>query len=362
MNGVIGMCSLLANTELDEEQLDYVTTISNSGETLLSIINDILDFSKIEAGRLALETIPYHIDSLLREVTDLLGPEARKKHLKMSLQLNPELNLHRLGDPTRIRQVLVNLTSNAIKFTHDGEVQLMVEPAANPDEVLFKIKDTGIGMEQNRCEELFEPFVQADLSTTRRYGGTGLGLSISKMLVERMGGQLWVESEPDKGSTFFFTLVSPAEENSLKHSPDTASSQKTLKREFQTNGLRVLVAEDNNVNQKVAKLILTRLGCLAFCVANGREAVEACKRQPFDIVLMDLQMPEMDGITATRIIQEQIPLEKRPLIYAMTAGVSKKDYEATQDAGMDGFIGKPVKLEELREALYHAREKMKVMT
>jgi len=250
MNGVIGMCSLLAESELNGEQRDYVRTIQTSGESLLNIINDILDFSKIEAGKLNLEEIPYHLGTLLEDVVELMSFEAKKKHLDLFYRIPSELKLDRIGDPTRIRQVLVNLTSNAIKFTAKGEVLIEVHPCRETDLLQFSVSDTGVGMKPEIQEELFKPFNQADVSISRKYGGTGLGLSISKILVELMGGKIWAESEEGKGSTLHFTIKS-LPDNEISDSSDHSLPLKNT---------CALIIDDSETNRFIMRGILSEWG------------------------------------------------------------------------------------------------------
>ncbi|NET25019.1 response regulator [Okeania sp. SIO1I7] len=516
MNAVIGMTGLLLDTELNAQQQDFVEVIRNSGDALLILINDILDFSKIESGKLDLEEQPFNIRSCIEECLDLLAPKAAEKNLELAYLIQPQTPEVIVGDVTRLRQVLVNLLSNGVKFTQTGEVVVSVtaslqnqdlDPAQKRDcpipnqtqclesnapcsavyEIQFAVKDTGIGIPQDRMDRLFKPFSQVDASTTRHYGGTGLGLVISKRLSEIMGGKMWVESEAGVGSTFFFTVVATAvAENSClgkKSETETIlknkhllvvddnttnrqvltlqaesvcmisqavgsgqeainllqsgqkfdigildvqmpemdgftlankirklpncqelplvfisslneleySSQKvninataylnkpikqsqlqkvlvglltgdivnsTQKSKIQSNvklaeklPLKILLAEDNVVNQKVAINILKNLGYRADVAANGLEVLAALRRQSYDVVLMDVQMPEMDGLTATRQICTEWEKEKRPRIIAMTANAMRGDRENCLAAGMDDYISKPVRLEALTTAL-----------
>ena len=490
MNGVIGMCSLLADTALTVEQQDYVRTIRHSGEALLSVINDILDFSKAESGRLDLEHIPFDISQVVEEVMDLLAPQAHRKHIELLARIDPAVALRRIGDPTRLRQVLLNLAGNAIKFTPSGEVLIQVEALAEDglgDGVVFKVKDTGIGISDEKQQPLFQPFSQLDSSTTRRFGGTGLGLAISKQIVEGMAGTIWCESVPDMGTTFGFTvtlatdpdaalsaseragalagmkvlvvddnetnreiistlarswgmgaseadgaasameqlaagelpdfvildrqmpnvdglqlavqireaieaplrlvmlssmgsagpevdgvdkvdaiLVKPVRRQHLLDtltslsrrgtaSPRRRSAYAGSLRNFpvveSAETLRVLVAEDNAVNQKMAVLMLRRFGITADLAANGNEALEALQRRRYNLVLMDVQMPELDGMEATRRIRKMLPATRQPWIVALTAGVSQEDVRACRASGMDDFLAKPFQPDDLATIL-----------
>jgi PAS domain S-box-containing protein len=499
LNGIIGMTSLLLDTDLNLEQQDCVETIRTSGDVLLTIINDILDFSKIEVGRLELENHPFDLHSCLEEALDLLAPQATEKGLELVYVIDEQAPGTLIGDVTRLRQVLTNLLSNAVKFTEAGEVEVSVtsrslasppaEGKPNRYEIHFAIKDTGIGIPKDRMDRLFQSFSQIDASTSRRYGGTGLGLVISKRLVEMMEGQIWAESEgiPGQGSTFYFTITAEA---ILERSPlylassppqltgkrllivddnvtncriltayfkswgmlprSTASSAEALawikagesfdvavldmqmpemdgltlaaeirkyydpqalpllmlisvglqsqviqtdavgiasvlakpvkpsqlynalanvfaeepvsRREAATAPqfdprmgqqypLRILLAEDNVVNQKVTLRLLAKMGYRADVVANGLEVLEALMRQSYDVVLMDVQMPEMDGVKATRLIRQQWPSTQQPRIIALTADALSGSREKYLTEGMDDYIGKPVRLDELITAL-----------
>lgn len=490
MNGVMGMCTVLQDTELDDRQLDYVDTIRSSSDTLLTIINDILDFSKIEAGKLQLESISFDLRSLAEEVFDLLSVRLEGKAIDLIFHFYQDVSKIRIGDPTRVRQVLVNLVGNAIKFTKQGEICVTVANGDDPNELNIAVSDTGIGINDENLNILFNPFCQEDESVTRKYGGTGLGLSISKMLVEAMGGRIWATSTIGEGSTFQFTLCAPVDEskgaqeftNLLSgkrillcddgkrsnlatreilmgwgaevESVDTAAKAlakleggeafdvlvagasevsggcreatrrirerhseeeltivaiasvklakelrlmpelgladvltkpvhqaqigKSLVRALgiehdlgvrktkrvQLNPIskgktvRVLVVEDNPVNQKVARLMLSRLGLEADVAGNGIEGVESVLRQQYDIVLMDVQMPEMDGLEATRRIRASVLEHGQPKIYAMSAGVSELDKKVCFEAGMDGFVPKPVNAKNLKSILQTAIEEI----
>jgi signal transduction histidine kinase/HPt (histidine-containing phosphotransfer) domain-containing protein len=507
LNAVVGMTGLLLDTELTPEQLDFVETIRSSGDDLLTIINDILDFSKIEADRLELECQPFDLRTCIEESLDLLAPKAAAKGLELAYVVEDETLGAIVGDVTRVRQILVNLVGNAVKFTEEGEVVVSVTSrplsTLTPSrrrggsnggsegryEVHFAVRDTGIGIPRERMHRLFQSFSQVDASTTRKYGGTGLGLAISKRLSEMMGGKMWVESEIGQGSTFHFTIVaerasgqkrvylrgvqpqlagkrvlivddnetnrrilskqaeswgmqpraakSGAEALELfgggdpfdvaildMHMPEMNGLTLAAEIDKHRNGrelplvmltsmgnregddqgvefaayltkpvkssqlynalmgifaggpmrvsrpkaqimfdpemavrhpLRILLAEDNVVNQKVALRILERLGYRADIAANGLEVLEALERQHYDVVLMDVQMPEMDGEEATRRIHERLVVEERPRIVAMTAHALSGDRERYLEMGMDDYISKPVRVEELMAALERCR-------
>ncbi|MCP4415297.1 MAG: response regulator [Chloroflexi bacterium] len=492
LNGVIGMTGLLLDTPLNGEQVEFAQTIRSSGDALLTLINDILDFSKIEAGKLDLEEQPFNLHQCVEEAIELLAVKASDKKLELAYLVDTKAPTNVIGDVTRLRQVLVNLLGNAIKFTQEGEVVVSVisQKLDNDDvQLFFAVKDTGIGIPANRMSKLFRSFSQVDASTTRKYGGTGLGLTISKQLTELMGGHLWVDSIVGEGSTFHFSIRATAVSIHQSAKGDGLASQMDGKRllivdDNETNRfilssqaeswglipraaasgkealgwieqgepfdlaildmqmpemdglmlavelrkhknesqlplimltslgrrkedprdallaahltkptkasqlyntllkivdtptpkmqivqpdpknkpdfdlhmaerhpLRILLAEDNTINQKVATRMLSRLGYRADVAANGLEAIAALKRQPYDVVLMDIQMPEMDGETATQHIREQWPPEQQPTIVAMTAHAMKDDKERLLTAGMDDYISKPVRVNELVEVL-----------
>lgn len=485
MNGVIGMTSLLSETNLTSTQQDFVNTIRTSGEALLTIINDILDFSKIEAGRMDLEAHPFHLRECIESALDLLSGAAAKKGLELAGLIKDDVPQGIISDSTRLRQILVNLLSNAIKFTEQGEVVLTVaaEPMVDGRVRLnFAVRDTGIGIPAEKLSRLFQPFSQVDASTTRHYGGTGLGLVICKRLCNLMGGDIWVESEAGKGSTFYFTIeaetTTAISANSTRLNLDSLAGKRVMvvddnetnrrilslmlerwqmKCQVFANGqsalaccqenpnvtfdialldfhmpqmdglmlaeklkawapkmpcvilssaqdadparrqaidawlfkpvkqdrllelllnlltetensvavggtavdtpptpqknLRILLAEDNVINQKVALRMLDRLGYRADLAVNGLEVLEALERQPYDVILMDVHMPEMDGLEATRAIRA-LPQDKpQPWVIAMTADVMTDAIVACKEAGLDDFVGKPTKLEELDEVL-----------
>ncbi len=491
MNAIIGMTSLLLDTPLTPAQQDYALTIRNSGDTLLSIINDILDFSKIEAGRIELEQQPFDLRDCIDETMDMLTNLAVEKELELSCLVDPIVPAGIIGDENRLRQILLNLLGNSLKFTDSGEVFLTVtsQPVSPPDlfELHFAVRDTGIGISPDRMDRLFQSFSQADSSTTRKYGGTGLGLAISQKLSELMGGRMWVESAgiPGQGSTFHFTIQAQQADVPLRPFLQTAqgdlrgkhvlivddneTNQRMMSLQTQAWGmqawtsssslralehlrqgemfdialidhqmpemdgltlaaeihkllgektfplvlvsslgrevthskfisafltkplhasqlydvlvgllapepvstqdgvasrqsgfdphmatrlpLRILLAEDNATNQKMALLTLERLGYHADVAAHGLEVLAALERQPYDVILMDIQMPEMDGLEATRQIRNRWPVGEGPRIIAMTANVTREDRQACMEAGMDDYLAKPVRVDELVAAL-----------
>jgi PAS domain S-box-containing protein len=497
MNAIVGMTSLLLHKDLDAETADFVETIRNSSDALLTIINDILDFSKIESGRFDVEDEPFDLVKCVEDSVDLLGVRAAEKKLELAVAIDPTLPRWIRGDVTRLRQILVNLLGNGVKFTASGEVTLTVERfsgSADTPSLHFAVRDTGCGIPADRLDRLFRAFSQVDASTTRRYGGTGLGLVISKKLTEIMGGRIWVESESDKGSVFQFIIplrTAPQQEpvhtvpqQESQHGADAgwsgkrvlivddnattrriydtqlrywglatvsvetphealdclrqqrfelavfdfempdvngmelaqrvadlglapgmriilSSSSRVNRRELWTGAdnppfhafvtkptrsdtlrevighllsgapaplvrrmardidatlakhrpLRILLAEDNVVNQKVVVAQLKRMGYDPDVVANGLEVLTAVHRQPYDVILMDVQMPEMDGLEASRRIIQELAVGRRPRLIALTANVFKSDQDTCRAAGMDGFLGKPVDVGQLREVL-----------
>jgi signal transduction histidine kinase/CheY-like chemotaxis protein len=353
MNGILGMMDVLFDTPLDAEQRDQLETARRSAGNLLVILNDILDFSKIEAGRLDLDLTPFSIDALVVETVRTLEPVAETKGLVVRWDVSEGVPTVVIGDPMRIRQVLLNLLNNAIKFTPAGHVHVSAElqaSGANNVLIRFSVRDTGIGMTEEHQRVIFEPFRQADGSTTRRYGGTGLGLSISRHLVELMGGQVCVESLPGHGSNFHFSVslgLDPAAlcEPSLK---SLRQATLTLDRP-EMQPLRILLAEDNVVNQRIAQRLLERRGHQVTVVGDGVAALEAIARERFDLVLMDVQMPGMDGLTAMRMLREReaaMPGGRTPIV-AMTAHVMRGDREQFLLAGADGYVAKPVQVDQL---------------
>ncbi|MDD1739145.1 MAG: PAS domain S-box protein, partial [Methanothrix sp.] len=356
MNAVIGLTSLLLNTPINPEQRDYIETIRSSGDSLLAVISDILDFSKIEGGMLELESKPFDLQRVLEDSMSMVASAARGKGLDLSYSLEPDVPRLVLGDQARLKQILVNLLGNAVKFTEKGEISATVSTSGPSrgkhglEEIMFAVKDTGIGISKEHMGRLFLSFSQADPSTTRKYGGTGLGLVISKNLAERMGGRIWAESETGKGSVFYFTVKARASPGLLP-APQEDILPGPLA-EFDGQGksdLRILLAEDNAVNQMVALRMLERLGYRADTAVNGQEVLEALQNRSYDIVLMDVQMPEMDGLEAARRIRSS--KSGQPYIIAMTAHAMKGDREVCMEAGMNDYVSKPVRMEELRAAI-----------
>jgi PAS domain S-box-containing protein len=383
LNGVVGMLELLAATPLDSEQQRYARVARSSADSLLRLINDVLDFSKIEAGKLELEEFDFDVHRLVDDIVEMFAEQVQAKGLRLSHAVAPEVPPAVRGDADRLKQVLVNLTNNAIKFTERGQitVRVAVEKGARRQEaggsrgklggepadgctLRFEVADTGIGIPPDRLDRLFKSFSQVDASTTRKFGGTGLGLAVCKQLVELHGGEIGVTSELGRGATFFFTvLLAPpravgkfasngrgrsdselAESRGLSPSAILDAADRAAGGE-PAETRRILIAEDNDVNQMVAFAILTRVGFDCDIVANGRDAVEAVRKNHYDLVLMDCQMPDMDGFEATRAIRQQEQSAEPPRhlpIVALTANAIKGDRDACLAAGMDGYIAKPI--------------------
>jgi signal transduction histidine kinase/CheY-like chemotaxis protein len=495
LNGVMGMTGLLLDTELSDQQREYASTVRSSSDSLLNILNEILDFSKIESGKLELEQQPFDLRECVEQAVDLMSVSAGEKGIELACLFERGTPAAIVSDVTRLRQIVVNLLSNAIKFTPHGEVTVTVGPssgdgaAAGEHHLMFQVRDTGIGIPQDRMDRLFKVFSQVDASTTRHFGGTGLGLAISRRLAELMGGRMWVESEVGKGSTFFFTISAPGatlpahthETDALPQLAgkrllivdDNATNRRILERQTESWGLitrsassgvealacvgrgetfdlavldmqmpgmdglrlaqhlrvyesskelplvlltslgrteaanasklftaqltkpikasalfdvltsilvpdrvakhariehslngemaaevplRILLAEDNPVNQRVGVLVLNRLGYRPDVAANGREAFDAVRRQPYDVVFMDVQMPELDGLDATRLIRSDPGIARQPRIIAMTAETMVGDREKCLRAGMDDYIMKPVRFQDLEAALMRCAE------
>jgi len=358
MNGVLGMQALVLATDLTGEQREYLETAQMSAESLLGLLNDILDLSKIEAGRMELDAVDFVVRDVVCCAVKTLAARAQQKGLPLDSEVQPEVPQAVAGDPVRLRQILLNLIGNAIKFTDRGRISVHAEvesAAAAEVTVHFSVVDTGIGIPADKQQVVFEAFRQADGSTTRKYGGTGLGLGISSRLVELMGGRIWVESEPGRGSAFHFTARFGASRATAAAQP-CADGRFTLEmlagERSASRPLRVLLAEDNSVNERVAVHMLEKLGHQVVVARDGQQAVDAWSHQPFDLILMDVQMPQLDGLEATRLIRE---LERRGSahtpILAMTAHAMKGDRERCLAAGMDGYVPKPLHARELLEAV-----------
>ncbi len=351
LNAVLGMNGLLLNTKLSDEQRRYAGMIRSSGQSLLAIINDILDLSKIEAGRMELEIVDFSPAGMIDGVVSLLSVRAQAKGLVLNLALAPDLPPALKGDPSRLRQVLFNLIGNALKFTEKGLVEVEVSHralAGESVELTVAVHDTGIGIAPQALPKLFERFAQADSTTARRYGGSGLGLAISSEIVDLMGGSISVDSREGVGSTF--RVVIPMPRGDADHLTSGADSGLGAL-DGAAHGLRVLVAEDNGVNQILIKAILDQMGHYCDIVANGIEAVRQIQAAHYDVVLMDIQMPEMDGEAAVRTIRSLASPAARTPIIALTANAMVEDREAYLKAGMDDYVPKPINAKQLRAAI-----------
>jgi PAS domain S-box-containing protein len=360
---VTGMASLLLNTELTAQQRDFIETIYNSGDALHKIINDILDFSKIESGKLELEEQPFELRRCINEALSLVSLIAWEKKLKLVFLDTPEIPTIVVSDITRLRQILVNLLNNAIKFTRTGSVEVSAiarEITSSRDqkssyEIQFTVKDTGIGIPSDRLERLFKAFSQVNSSITRQYGGTGLGLAICKKLTELMGGRIWVESQPGVGSAFYFTIITPIIQQRVGNQESVvsniASDTKIDTRMADQHPLKILLVEDHVINQRMIQLMLQQMGYKPDVANNGLEALFVLRRQPYDVVLMDLQMPEKDGLTATQHICQEWTPDVRPRIIALTANAMSGDRDRCLASGMDDYLVKPIRIAELMRVL-----------
>jgi signal transduction histidine kinase/ActR/RegA family two-component response regulator len=347
LNGVLGLAEVLDRTELDSRQRDLLKTIIDSAATLDGILGDLLDFSRLEAGRLAIAEADFDLGALIEEAASPYRSAAEAKGLSFELALDETARRRVVGDPVRLRQILTNLLSNAVKFTSEGRVGLSVAKAARGDRYYFEVRDSGIGFEPDQAERLFSRFEQADGSITRRFGGTGLGLAISRQLAELMGGQVSAAGKPGRGAVFTLMLpLSVAREAPAAAAPAIDRSGRAPK---------VLVVDDNETNRKVAELILAAIGAEVVCVEDGQAAIDAVESNQFDVVLMDLQMPVMDGLTATRAIRarEAAGSPRLPII-VLSANVMREHIDASNAAGADDHIGKPVRAETLIAAVLQA--------
>jgi signal transduction histidine kinase/HPt (histidine-containing phosphotransfer) domain-containing protein len=368
INGVLGMTELLATTSLDQEQNKFVQSIQTSGEILLTVINDILDFSKLESEKLLLENLPIDVYGIIGDTCELLSQQAESKGIGLDYQIDPQTPAYILGDPIRLRQILLNLANNAVKFTHQGAVRLSISVSPetslqteNEVTLLFEVQDSGIGLSAEQLQKLFQPFTQASIATARQYGGTGLGLVICQKLVQMMGGRIWAESSLGSGSSFFFLLpvlvtdeppqsMIPLERRSiLRHA-------KPLRTNLATQlPLHILVAEDNLINQEMVLAMLSKMGYTPLIVNDGIEALEAIKSSTFNIVFLDVQMPRLNGLeTATCIVEDWAKLStnpSRPILIAMTASAMQGDREMCLAAGMDDYISKPVSFDTLQRII-----------
>jgi two-component system, sensor histidine kinase len=356
MNGILGMVQLLRDTEFSTDQREYIETIDDSCNLLLTVINDILDLSKIEAGQMKLSLEPVNLKNFLKSVTGIVGPTVEAKGLEFIFDFSGAMPDAILCDPNRLKQVLLNILVNASKFTDKGQVELHAAGFCMSGEKFrlhFDVVDTGIGIPHDIQETIFEPFIQGDSSQTRKVGGTGLGLAISRRLVQIMGGEITLKSEPNVGSTFSFDIVVEILPSTAAKTASSERIDTTTARDFP---LSILVAEDNAVNQKVVGMMLRKMGYETDIVENGIEAVEIAARKHFDVILMDVQMPLMDGITAATQIRKMHQPDEQPHIFALTAHAMNDDAQRCLESGMNGHLTKPLRVSALREALVNAYE------
>lgn len=352
LNGIIGISKVLDGSPLNDHQKELVEIITTSGENLLNIINDILDFSKIEAKQIQLEEIEFDLRSVTSNIIKLLRFNADKKGLELRVRIDDSIPATLIGDPYRLNQILTNLINNAIKFTEKGWVEISVEAKTFEDErvgVILRVKDTGIGISDEGKQKLFKEFSQTESSTTRKYGGTGLGLAICRNLVDLMGGEIGVESARGEGAEFWVKL-------NLKYNKSFKKTEKEIPRLIPSD-VDILYAEDNIVNQKVGQLMLRKIGVNCEIAENGQVAVEMYKRYPYSVILMDMQMPVLDGVEATkqiRAFERDAGIESPVFIVAVTANVFPEDKKLCLEAGMDDFVTKPFQESEIKNILMHA--------
>ena len=348
LSGIIGMTSLLQDTEMTTQQRQYVRTVNRSARALLTIINDLLDFSSIETGRMSIEPAPFDLKFAVDDVIQVLSTRAMEKGLELAVHYSPEAPHQVIGDAGRIRQVLTNLVDNAIKFTDAGRVVITVECVERRSDrirIKLSVEDSGIGIPEGGIERIFDKFTQVDATPARRHGGTGLGLAISKQLVDLMGGSMGVKSRPGEGSNFWFVLSLPVQAEAA-----------FLEGKMGPGSSRVLVVEDNDVNQEVAATILRKLGCAVEVAGNGKQAVKMAEITPYDLIFMDCQMPGMDGFEATAEIRRyEESSGHRAKIVAMTAHTTDEDRDRCLTSGMDDYIGKPATYEDFQAVLQRSR-------
>jgi len=364
MNGVIGMVDLLMETELKEDQKEYADIVRRSADALVTVINDILDFTKMESGKMELEEHPFEIVSCIREVLGLFAAEAGKKSLELDYFLEDSVPDLIYGDMARLRQVLLNLIANAIKFTDQGGVYLIVSVKEEQDGQMaleFAVKDTGIGIASDKVDRLFQPFSQLDTSMTRKYGGTGLGLAICKTLVEMMGGQIYLDTTEQRGATFVFTIQ--AKRYVETELVQMNGEEKLTDVKNENKHPTVLIVDDHPINQKLMAIMLGKLGLLSDIAEDGQSALDMVNnsRYPYDYVFMDLQMPVMDGLECTRRIRESLSQSEQPVIIAMTANVMEGIQQRCTAAGMDDYISKPVKMGNVKQKIAQFQKQRKMI-
>ncbi len=355
MNAIIGMTELILDTQLTDEQREYLEMVLESSNTLLALLNDILDLSKIESGRMEMEELPFHLRQWFDESTKSIAFRVKQKGLDFQCQIDPEVPEHLVGDCLHLHQVLVNLIGNAIKFTDSGSISVRIRPKRRDQQhvvLQFEVHDTGIGIPPEKCQSIFREFEQADNSTRRRFGGTGLGLAICQRLVELMDGQIGVKSVVDRGSVFHFTARFGLDDGSTEAVREsTPPAIESTDSDETSKPLKILLAEDSPINQRLAIGLLRRQGHQVVVVGNGKQAVQAFQREPFDLVLMDVQMPEMDGFEATEAIRAAEKDESHVPVIALTAHAMKGDRERCLKSGMDAYLAKPIRAAELYDLI-----------
>ena len=357
MNGILGMVQLLQSTSLSKSQSDYVDIIRKSGDSMMTLLNDILDFEKIERGSMEVETVNFDIHKLVQDIVILMSGHASQKNIELNTSVDENVPKIVSGDPTRLRQVILNLINNGLKFTEKGEVRINIKLSDNNDnKIRFEIKDTGIGISKEAQKKLFTPFTQAETSTSRKYGGTGLGLAISLKLIEAMGGTIKVDSEEGQGSTFYFDLeMNPLNTDNVHADEDGFFNPDEQQPQYKTKPMRILVTEDNEMNRKVLEGLLTQQGHTLFMASNGLECLDICKREQPDLILMDIQMDGLSGVETTKKLRANTDenIASIPVI-ALTGNVMLEDIEEYFSNGMNGFIAKPIDSKQLEEILYNA--------
>jgi CheY-like chemotaxis protein len=351
LNGIIGMSELCLDTPLQAEQREYVATVKTSADALLGVINDILDFSKLEAQKLQLDEVDFELRPLIDDVIHAAAPRAQQKGLELKLDVDPDIPEFIHCDAQRLKQIIQNLLGNALKFTMRGHVLLSAQVSRRVREecvLQFSVADTGIGIAPDRQQIIFNPFVQADSSSTRQYGGTGLGLAICTRLVTMLGGTMWVESDVGRGSAFHFTVQARVAQRAQVVPAPAVISLETKGQAKRS--LNVLLAEDNAVNQLVMSRLLHKRGHRVVIAENGRQVIERARRESFDVIFMDVQMPEVDGLEATEILRTDTALPRMPIV-ALTANASPEDRTRCLSAGMDDYLVKPIEPNELDRVL-----------
>jgi len=356
LNAVIGLSELLLDTDSEDEKQDFAIHIKKSGENLLEILNNILDYSKFESTGIDKELKPVNVSKVVHEIVNMLTPLSTNKRLSIETKVSHDIPDLVMTDETHLKQILINLIGNAVKFTHEGSVVVSVDKISNTHSnrkgnLKFSIKDSGDGISKKDMNRLFKSFTQLDSSRTRKHGGTGLGLVISKKLVESLGGEIWFESEVDKGSQFYFTIE--AKETKATETAVESTEIHSDKSVHENKHVKVLVVEDNILNQKVIEKILEKSDLKVDIANNGKEALEMLELTDYNLIFMDMEMPIMDGIEATRLIRKNLAQEKQPIIIAMTANAFLEDRERCLEAGMNDFISKPVSVDKVKAMLNH---------